>query len=89
MATIESLVRKNDNTLKIDRDGELGSMHADLTKVRQTLFNLISNSAKFTNAGTITLSAKRERTDEGDWICFGVADTGIGIPPDKIAKLFE
>jgi len=89
VATIESLVRKNDNTLKIDRDGELGSMHADLTKVRQTLFNLISNSAKFTNAGTITLSAKRERTDEGDWICFGVADTGIGIPPDKIAKLFE
>ncbi|MCH6551110.1 MAG: response regulator, partial [Planctomycetes bacterium] len=89
VATIASLVRKNDNTLKIDRDGELGSMHADLTKVRQTLFNLISNSAKFTNAGTITLSAKRERTDEGDWICFGVADTGIGIPPDKIAKLFE
>ncbi|MEE8313587.1 MAG: response regulator [Myxococcota bacterium] len=89
VATIDSLVKKNNNTLRIERDEELGSMHADLTKVRQVLFNLISNAAKFTEQGTIILSAKREETDRGDRLCFDVADTGIGIAPDKIGKLFE
>ena len=44
---------------------DLGTMHADLTKVRQTLFNLLSNAAKFTEQGTITLSAAWTRPDDG------------------------
>jgi signal transduction histidine kinase/DNA-binding response OmpR family regulator len=88
-ATVDALVKKKHNTLQIERADDLGSMHADLTKVRQSLFNLISNAAKFTENGTITLSAKRERSGAGDWISFSVADTGIGIAPDKIDQVFE
>ncbi|MBW1684584.1 MAG: PAS domain S-box protein [Deltaproteobacteria bacterium] len=88
-ATADALVKKKHNTLEIERADDLGSMRADLTKVRQALFNLISNAAKFTENGTITLSARREPSGSGDWISFSVADTGIGIAPDKIGKLFE
>ncbi|MHC4141004.1 MAG: hybrid sensor histidine kinase/response regulator [Planctomycetota bacterium] len=88
-ATVDALVKKKDNALTVECAKDLGSMHADLTKVRQSLFNLLSNAAKFTENGTITLSARRETSDSGDRIVFGVADTGIGIAPDKIGKLFE
>ena len=64
-------------------------MHADLTKMRQALFNLISNAAKFTEEGTITLSVSREHTDDCDWVELAVADTGIGIAHDKLSKVFE
>jgi len=60
-----------------------------MTKIRQMMFNLISNAAKFTEQGTITLSAHREATDDGDRITFAVADAGIGVAAEKIDKLFE
>ncbi len=88
-ATADALVKKKHNTLRIERADDLGSMHADLAKVRQALFNLISNAAKFTENGTITLSVEREQCGSGDWISFSVADTGIGIAPDKIDEVFE
>ncbi len=89
VATIDALIKKNSNTLRIEREGELGSMRADLTKVRQVLFNLLSNAAKFTERGTIELSARREKTDSGDRLTFVVEDSGIGIASDKLGKLFE
>ena len=89
VATIDALIKKNNNTLRIEREGELGSMRADLTKVRQVLFNLLSNAAKFTEQSTIELSARREKTDSGDRLTFAVEDSGIGIASDKIGKLFE
>jgi hypothetical protein len=64
-------------------------MRADLTKVRQTLFNLISNAAKFTRDGIVTLAARRLQEADGDLIEFSVADTGIGIPEDKLEHIFE
>jgi len=88
-ATADALVKNKHNTLRIERADDLGSMHADLAKVRQALFNLISNAAKFTENGTITLSVEREQCGSGDWISFSVADTGIGIAPDKIDEVFE
>mgnify|MGYP001818226680 FL=1 len=87
--TVDSLVRKNNNRLVIDKPAILGTVNADRTKVRQALFNLISNASKFTKDGQVTLAASREAGKGGDWISFAVSDTGIGIPPDKIDKIFE
>jgi signal transduction histidine kinase/DNA-binding response OmpR family regulator len=88
-STIHSLIEKNGNELKVVLDPDAGDMHADITKIRQTIFNLLSNAAKFTKEGTITLSVDRT-TDAGqEWIKFAVADTGIGVAEDKLDKLFE
>ncbi len=89
VATVQSLVQKNNNQLEVQRGGDLGSMHADLTKVRQVLFNLISNASKFTKDGAITIAAERVSGLSSDDLCFRVSDTGIGIAADKIGKLFE
>ncbi len=87
--TIDPLVKKNSNTLKVDFADDLGAMRADLTKVRQALFNLLSNACKFTEQGIITLRVAREMVDGGNWISFRVSDTGIGITPEQMGKLFQ
>jgi CheY-like chemotaxis protein/anti-sigma regulatory factor (Ser/Thr protein kinase) len=89
VSTINPLVIKNNSQLKLELADDLGSMRADVTKVRQALFNLLSNAAKFTSEGTITLTAIRLRHDAGDRIQLAVTDTGIGIAPDKIGRVFE
>jgi len=88
-STVGSLVKKNNNEFELKYSENLGPMHADMTKVRQVLFNLISNAAKFTNDGTITLWANREEVNFNEQILFKVSDTGIGVEPDKIDTLFE
>src|SRR5262249_57609416 len=67
---------------------DAGSMHADLTKVRQSLFNLLSNACKFTEGGTVRLEVARENRD-GGWLTFHVADTGIGMTPEHLGNLFK
>ncbi len=89
VSTVRSLVQNKNNHLEVERHGELGIMKADLTKTRQALFNLISNAAKFTKEGRITLSSARTVGADGDWVTFKVSDTGIGIPADKIGTIFE
>ena len=89
VATVETLVAKNNNTLELEIEGELGQMHADLTKVRQSLLNLLSNAAKFTREGKITLSARREARAAGEWFVLSVADTGIGVPTEQLENVFE
>jgi ammonium transporter len=88
-ATVASLVVNKNNSLKVERGEGLGSMHADVTKIRQAILNLVSNAAKFTENGTITLTAFRMATDEDEWVAFSVRDTGIGIPEDKLESLFD
>ncbi len=83
-----SLIEKN-NALATDYGENLGVMHSDMTKIRQNLFNLISNAAKFTENGTITLSTHRETRDAKDWLVVKVADTGIGIPEEKLSHIFQ
>ncbi len=84
-ATIDSLIQKKHNTLVLEIGESLGSMHSDTTKIRQTLLNLLSNAAKFTEAGTITLAAERDATQ----IVFRVQDSGIGMTEEQLAKLFQ
>jgi signal transduction histidine kinase/DNA-binding response OmpR family regulator len=88
-STVDSVVRNNGNCLSVDVDPSLSSMRADLTKVRQILFNLISNAAKFTENGSIALSARRVSGEDRDWVHFCVTDNGIGIPADRVDRIFE
>ncbi|HZO28195.1 MAG TPA: GAF domain-containing protein [Chloroflexota bacterium] len=85
-AIVQPLVEKNDNTLVVTCPDDMGEMRADQTKVRQTLFNLLSNAAKFTDHGTISLMVQRE---SANWITFAVADTGIGMTAEQLGRLFE
>jgi GAF domain-containing protein len=89
VAVIQPLAAKNANRLEIRCPDETGTMRADLTKVRQALFNLLSNACKFTERGTITLAVAREVMDGRDWMIFDVGDTGIGMTPGQVARLFE
>ena len=89
VATVNPLITKNNNELVTEFGDNLGQIRADLTKLRQALFNLLSNAAKFTSDGRVTLSAVRERREDGDWILLAVRDTGIGIPADKLDHVFE
>jgi PAS domain S-box-containing protein len=88
-ATAHPLMKKNHNKLSIERGNQLGSAYQDLTKLRQNLFNLLSNAAKFTHDGTITLHINRTEQEGTDWLTFAVSDTGIGIAEDKIEHIFE
>ncbi|MGH2708399.1 MAG: ATP-binding response regulator, partial [Actinomycetota bacterium] len=89
VATIAPLVAKNGNRLDFRGAEDLGAMRADLTKVRQALFNLLSNACKFTSGGVITLAVAPERIDGIGWLHFRVSDTGIGISPEQIKRLFQ
>ena len=98
-ATVQPLITKNGNRLEVDCPADLGPMRADVTKVRQTLFNLLSNASKFTEKGVICLSVKREdvkRDEESAALdphvsrfTFHVSDTGIGMTPEQLGKLFQ
>jgi ammonium transporter len=87
--TVQQLVHKNSNDFVLDIPDDIGSMTADLTKVRQVLFNLLSNAAKFTENGQITLAAHRTPHADGDWVTFIVSDTGIGMTPDQMKEVFQ
>ncbi len=84
-ATVGPLVAKNANTFELHCPEDIGAMHTDLTKLRQTLFNLLSNASKFTEKGKITLEIER-RAD--GMVSFAVRDTGIGMNAAQMEKLF-
>ncbi|MCT7960718.1 ATP-binding protein [Laspinema sp. D1] len=84
--TVQPLVQKNGNQLQVDCQPEVGEMYADVTKMRQILFNLLGNACKFTNQGTIFLRVFQKA---GEMIVFEVRDTGIGMTPEQMDKLFQ
>jgi signal transduction histidine kinase/DNA-binding response OmpR family regulator len=88
-AVITPLISKNSNALTVRRDPATGTMTADLTKVRQAVFNLLSNAAKFTSEGQITLDVTRSTQGGADWLTFAVSDTGIGMNEEQLGKLFH
>ena len=88
-STVMPLIEKNGNTLTLELAPDLGTMRADVTRVRQVLFNLLSNASKFTDHGTITLQAERTHGPTGDLIALTVRDTGIGMTPEQLDRLFQ
>jgi signal transduction histidine kinase/ActR/RegA family two-component response regulator len=86
--TVRPLVAKNDNQLVVQCGSDLGQMRSDQTKVRQVLFNLLSNAAKFTHRGTVSLGVER-LPDPAGRVIFRVEDTGIGMSPDQLGRLFQ
>jgi signal transduction histidine kinase/CheY-like chemotaxis protein len=89
-AVVRPLVLENGNELRVHCPEDIGQMRADLTKVRQALFNLLSNASKFTREGTIELNVAREGSAGGeDQVTFAVSDTGIGMTPEQMGKLFQ
>jgi signal transduction histidine kinase len=87
--TIEPLAAKNGNQVAVQCDGEIGTIHADQMRLRQALLNLMSNANKFTERGTITIDARHREENGGDWITLAVTDTGIGMSPEQMGKLFQ
>ena len=87
--TVQPLIGKNGNRLRVYCPDDVGTMRTEMTKVRQVLLNLLSNAAKFTEAGEVILEVTRV-TDPGDsWIRFRVSDTGIGMNAEQQKKAFE
>ncbi len=87
-ATAEPLVKQNGNALQVEIASEVGSMTADMTKVRQILLNLLSNASKFTEKGTIRVVAEPDPPDPLA-VRIAVADTGIGMTEEQLGRIFE
>jgi two-component system, NtrC family, sensor kinase len=88
VGTARQLAEQNNNRLSVELPETPGSLHADPMRLRQILFNLLSNACKFTKAGTVTLKVRRI-ANGGSWIEFAVSDSGIGMTPEQQGKLFE
>lgn len=89
--TVHPLIENSTNRLEVDCSQDVGSIHADAKRVRQVLLNLVSNASKFTEKGVITIDAARESNGvgDGDWLVLRVSDSGIGMTPDQVARLFK
>jgi signal transduction histidine kinase len=88
-ATIAPLAAKNGNTLEVHCAPDVGRLRSDSTRVRQCLFNLLSNACKFTQQGQVRLEVLRVPSADKAWIQMRVSDTGIGMTPEQVQKLFQ
>jgi signal transduction histidine kinase len=87
--TIQPLASQNSNTFTLNVAPDLSSVHADCTRLKQCLFNLLSNACKFTQAGEVDLSIAQELSHDQEFVVFRVADTGVGLSDDQAARLFQ
>ncbi|MEJ2218191.1 MAG: response regulator [Gemmatimonadota bacterium] len=87
--TVQPLMDRNGNRLVVRSTPDAGTMYADLTKLRQSLLNLLSNASKFTQSGEVGLDVEREGGAAGDVVTFRVRDSGIGMTPEQMGRLFE
>lgn len=88
-STVRPLAEKNKNRFEVDLPGDIGFMRADVTKVRQTLLNMLSNASKFTRQGEICLRLRRESEGGKKWVKMEVSDTGIGLTAEQLGRLFQ
>jgi signal transduction histidine kinase/ActR/RegA family two-component response regulator len=89
VTTLQPAIEKNSNTLWVHLAKDVGMMQADITKVRQILFNLLSNACKFTDHGAISVDVDQSTEQGQDWLRFRVTDTGIGISAKQKENLFQ
>ena len=87
--TVAPLAEKNGNRLTVETGADLGLAMVDAIKFRQSLLNLLSNACKFTSNGEVRLLTARYQESDGDWIRCRVEDSGIGIAPESMPKLFQ
>ena len=87
--TIRPLAERNANAIEIACAPDVGTMVADHTRVRQSLLNLASNAAKFTERGSVRIAVTRVAVEGRPWVAFEVSDTGIGMTPQQTARLFQ
>jgi signal transduction histidine kinase len=88
MSTIQPVIKMNNNTLEFNIDNDIGPVYADMTKLRQILYNLLGNAGKFTHDGTVSLSVTRTSGDATNEIIFSIKDTGIGMNEEQLNRLF-
>jgi len=89
VTTVQPLMEQNGNELVLEAADALGQVQMDVTKLRQILFNLLSNAAKFTREGRVTLEARRVEGVEHDWLELRVLDTGIGMSAEQLEHVWE
>ncbi len=89
VSTITSLIEKNFNVLKVNYPPKLGTIHTDITKLRQMLLNLLSNATKFTQEGFIHFEINTCYENERNFVSFSIKDNGIGMTDRQIEKLFQ
>jgi signal transduction histidine kinase/ActR/RegA family two-component response regulator len=89
VTTLQPAAAKNGNSIHVHLADNVNMMRADITKVRQILFNLLSNACKFTDHGTVSVNVEQIKTEDRDWIQFQVRDTGIGISAKQKENLFQ
>ncbi len=83
------IMEKNQNHLSVNTNGSIGSLFTDPTRLRQVLLNLLSNAAKFTENGNVTLEVQRSRLSQREVVVFKVSDTGIGMTEEQLKLLFQ
>ena len=88
IGTARQLAEQNKNRLVVEVPDDLGALTVDPMRLRQILFNLLSNACKFTKDGEVALRGRRVSNGR-HWIELSVSDTGIGLTPEQQAKLFE
>jgi signal transduction histidine kinase len=89
MVSVEPLTKKNNNKLEVDVPADLGQGIGDPTRIRQCVLNLVGNACKFTKDGTVKVTARREKAAGAEMLRIAVSDTGIGMSPEQVGRLFQ
>ena len=89
VGTARSLAEQNKNRLNVECPADIAPIIVDALRLKQILLNLLSNACKFTKGGEVSLRVASASADGRKWVDFAVADTGIGMTPEQMSKLFE
>ncbi|MEM7019703.1 MAG: ATP-binding protein, partial [Pseudomonadota bacterium] len=84
-AILQPIAKANENEMVVCCPQDIGLLKADIGKLQQIILNLLSNANKFTHQGTVRLDI----SEQGKQVLFKVIDSGIGIPANKLAHIFE